>query len=271
MARVHVFVCLAMLVAAPAPAGAPKLGPTYDADVVDQLVKAAKSSGDARRGAAIFRAPQFACLGCHKVGTVGGIIGPDLSKVGICLTPPLIVEAVLWPKRQVKDEYKAISVTTTAGKILQGYKERETDQELVLRDPATGKSMRLAKQDIEERRDIGTLMPDGLAEAMTAEQRRDLVRFLDGTWAEPRAWPIWPPIMATARRRFRFERSAPRSRRMAALAGTGQPASPLRLLRARGRLFQEAAERAAFAAGVSRTRRPEVWPLGQSGRKDLGR
>jgi putative heme-binding domain-containing protein len=152
--------------------------PDYSAELVAQLVSAAKTSGDARRGAVVFRSPQFACTGCHRVGKVGGIIGPDLSKVGTCLTPELIVEALLWPKRQVKDEYKAHSVVTADGKVHQGYKERETDKELVLRDPATGTPIRLAKSTIEEQREIGTLMPDGLAAAMTAGQRRDLVRFL---------------------------------------------------------------------------------------------
>lgn len=153
-------------------------GVEYSAELVAQLISAAKSHGDARHGAAVFRAPQFACVGCHKVGKVGGIIGPDLNKVGICLTPELIVEAVLWPKRQVKDEYKTHSIVTTDGKIIQGYKERETDKELVLRDPATGSPIHVAKSAIEERREIGSLMPDGLAAGMTAEQRRDLVRFL---------------------------------------------------------------------------------------------
>ena len=42
-------------------------------------------------------------------------------------------------------------MATSDGKVVQGYKEREDDKELVLREPATGKSIRLAKADIEER------------------------------------------------------------------------------------------------------------------------
>ncbi|HWY87784.1 MAG TPA: DUF6797 domain-containing protein, partial [Gemmataceae bacterium] len=196
MARLHVhrvlviFACLGVLFglssfcqaqnpAVPAKEQAPTApGLPYSPELVSRLVAAAKAKGDVRNGAAVFRSPQFACVGCHKVGAGGGIIGPDLTKVGTCLTPDLIVEAVLWPKRQVKEEYKAHSILTAAGKLHQGYLERESATELVLRDPATGASIRLAKKDIEERREIGTLMPDGLAEAMSPEQRRDLVRFL---------------------------------------------------------------------------------------------
>src|SRR5260370_1283940 len=153
-------------------------GLEYNPELVARLVAAAKAGGDARHGAAVFRMPQFACIGCPKLGKTGGIVGPDLTSVGRCLTPEQIVESVLWPKRQVKDEYKAISVLTGDGKTHQGYKIKESDQELVLRDPATGKELRFAKSAIERRREIGTLMPEGLAAAMTAEQLRDLLRFL---------------------------------------------------------------------------------------------
>jgi putative heme-binding domain-containing protein len=150
----------------------------YSAELVAQVVASAKSAGDARRGAEVFLAPQFACISCHKVGPNGGIVGPDLTLVGRCLTPEQIVESVLWPKRQVKEEYVAHSVVCVDGKIYQGYRLRENDKELVLREYTTGAEIRLPKSNIDERREIGTLMPEGLAEAMTPEQRRDVVRFL---------------------------------------------------------------------------------------------
>jgi len=153
-------------------------GLPYSAELVAQVIAAAKSAGDARHGADVFRAAKFACISCHKVGQNGGIVGPDLTLIGRCLTPEQIVESVLWPKRQVKEGYVALSVVTADGKIRQGYKLRENEKELVLRECTTGAEMRLPKSDIEERRELGTLMPEGLAEAMTFEQRRDVVRFL---------------------------------------------------------------------------------------------
>lgn len=153
-------------------------GLAYDRELVVRLLAEAKANGDVRRGAEVFRSPQFACLSCHKVGTQGGTVGPDLTLVSRCLPPDQIVESVLWPKRQIKDGYLAISVATSDGKIHIGYKERENDKELILKDPSTGNLVHLAKAQIEERTEVGTLMPDGLAEAMSAEQRRDVIRFL---------------------------------------------------------------------------------------------
>lgn len=152
--------------------------PPYSAELVKDVLAEAKMRGDARRGAAVFRSPRLACMSCHMVGGQGGTVGPDLSTVGKCLPADQVVESVLWPKRQVKAEYMAIAVVTTAGRIVQGYKESETDKELVLREPGTKTTHRIAKSEIEERREVGTLMPDGLAAAMSPEQRRDLIRFL---------------------------------------------------------------------------------------------
>lgn len=150
----------------------------YSAELVVRLIAEAKTHGDARRGAEVFRAAQFACISCHLVGKQGGTVGPELTLLSRCLTPEQIVESVLWPKKQVKDEFIAISVTTADGKTVQGYKEREDGKELVLRDPATRALVTIKKSHIDERTVVGTLMPDGLAQAMTPAQRRDLVRFL---------------------------------------------------------------------------------------------
>jgi putative heme-binding domain-containing protein len=154
------------------------IGLSFDPAFVTRLVNEAKTAGDPGRGAVVFGAAQFACISCHRIGAQGGSIGPDLSTIGKCQTPEQIAESVLWPKRQVKDEYVAWSVLTANGKSITGYKDKEDANELVLRDPALGILTRIAKKEIDERRQVGTLMPDGLASAMSPEQRRDLIRFL---------------------------------------------------------------------------------------------
>jgi putative heme-binding domain-containing protein len=150
----------------------------YDPKLVADVLRQAQASGDARRGGAVFRAATLACISCHKVGGQGGTVGPDLSEVGKTSKPEEIVESLIWPKRQVKPEFAAVAVRTGDGRVLQGYKQSETGAAMVLRDPATGVVHKLDKADIEERREVGTLMPDGLWAAMSADQRADLVRFL---------------------------------------------------------------------------------------------
>jgi len=117
----------------------------YDAKLAQDLAAEANSSGDARRGAAVIGSATAACLSCHKIGHQGATVGPDLSEVGKRLSPQEIVESVLWPKRQVKPEYIPILVTTVSGEDFQGYKESESEAELVLREPGTATTRRIEK------------------------------------------------------------------------------------------------------------------------------
>jgi putative heme-binding domain-containing protein len=149
----------------------------YRAELVKDLLADAKAHGDAHRGAAVFQAATSACQGCHKVGPLGGDVGPDLSAAATRLSPEEIVEGVFWPNRTVKPEYKAVAVSLANGQVIQGIVKEESATALVLLD-AAGKSHSVAKTDITERNDIGSLMPDGLATAMTPAERRDLIRYL---------------------------------------------------------------------------------------------
>jgi putative heme-binding domain-containing protein len=145
---------------------------------VARLIADARTKGNAYNGSALFRSAVTACVACHKIGSEGGETGPDLSAIGRGMTPELIVESVLWPRRQIKEGYFLTQVTTGNGGQHQGYIQSENATELVLRDPATGVDTRLRKPTIKERHDTGTLMPEGLTAALTGEQVRDLLRYL---------------------------------------------------------------------------------------------
>ncbi len=106
-------------------------------------------------------------------------VGPDLSNAGVCLKPEEVVESILWPRRQVKEGYDGDHRRDRRRQDPPGLQSRrETSDTLVLRDPASGERFQVAKTKIEEMREDGTLMPDGLAAAMTPRRARDLVRFL---------------------------------------------------------------------------------------------
>ncbi len=193
----------------------PALPLEYDAKLVTELLAAVSEHGNARRGLEVFRSAKFACLSCHQVGKHGGAVGPQLADAGRRLKPEEIAESVLWPKRLVKPEYISWRLLLSDGRSLQGYKRSESPTEIMLFDPATQQTHAILKEEIEEQKEVGTLMPDGLAAAMTAAQRRDLVRFLlelgrtpgleddvrpDDTPAEfaydrapldQNAWPLW--------------------------------------------------------------------------------
>ena len=101
----------------------------------------------------------------------GGQVGPELTAIANCIKPHEIVEGVLWPSRQIKDEYRAYSVVTSSGKVLQGYKVKETPAELLFREASTAKEIKIKRDEIEEIKEVGvlvTVIPCGLEQAFWA-------------------------------------------------------------------------------------------------------
>ena len=152
--------------------------PSKEANEVAALVAAARKEGDSRRGAEVFLDARFSCSSCHRIGPQGGIVGPELTTAGACLSAEDIAEAVLWPRRKIKKGYEAIALATDDGKVIQGYPHEQNDREIVLTEATTGAKLRIARARIEEARNVGTLMPEGIAATMSPRERRDLVRFL---------------------------------------------------------------------------------------------
>ena len=138
-------------------------------------VRAKVTRGVAQR---FMQRPTLGCVACHAVNGQGGSIGPNLSALGSAQPIDFIVGAILEPQKEIKEGYTSISVTTKDGEEYQGYQLRETKDELVLRDTLQNKEVRLARATIQEKRQNGSVMPAGLADALTREEFRDMVRYL---------------------------------------------------------------------------------------------
>lgn len=160
------------------PATATEPQSSFDSTALKQLIAQAQQNGDAARGAALFASHKFACINCHRIGTQGGQIGPELTTIGRDRCAEDIVEALLWPARKVQPEYVAWGIATDDGLLHQGYLLQDDGNRVSVRIAASGEVVELAHDAIVERQQIGTLMPEGLAASMTADERCDVVRFL---------------------------------------------------------------------------------------------
>jgi putative heme-binding domain-containing protein len=147
------------------------------------LVREVRSAGDPVRGKTIFHRSEQMCTVCHAIGGEGGNMGPDLSAIGTGMPVDFIIEKLLFPNRSVKQAYVSVVVTTKDGKEFQGYKLREDDQELVLKDVLKNEETRIRSDNIKAQTDRGSLMPAGLANNLSRSEFRDLVRFLAGLGA----------------------------------------------------------------------------------------
>ncbi|WP_197490898.1 DUF6797 domain-containing protein [Planctomyces sp. SH-PL62] len=170
------------------------------------MLEAARREGDPTRGASAFTDVRFTCFSCHKVGEVGGGIGPELTTLTRTTTPEEIIASVLWPRRTVKEGYEAFAFALDDGRFVQGYKAAETPAEVQVRDAASGEVVPIAKDSIEEVKPLGTLMPEGLASSMSPRERSDLVSFLLTLGAEGVMTPsLTPPAHAHAPAEFAYD------------------------------------------------------------------
>ncbi len=156
----------------------------YDTKLQQELVTAAQSYGDAHRGARVFANAKTACLSCHKVGEHGGTVGPALTTLAKDRSPQQIVESLLWPERDIKEEFRSWNLLTAEGKVVTGFKHAEDADTVTLKDPASGQLTRLKREEIDEEIQGGTVMPAGLTAAMSRQQTLDLVCFLSALGRE---------------------------------------------------------------------------------------
>jgi putative heme-binding domain-containing protein len=150
----------------------------YSVEFVKALGQEALAQGDAARGEQVFRGTITNCVSCHAIGGAGGKVGPDVSAVGTGLPMDMVVESVLWPNRQVKEGFMTTAVITKNDQIHQGFHASEDKQTLILRDPAKDELIRIPISDIAKRKEVGSVMPEGLTNGLTRAELRDLIRFL---------------------------------------------------------------------------------------------
>ncbi|MDF1741301.1 MAG: c-type cytochrome [Verrucomicrobiales bacterium] len=116
------------------------------------------------------------CGACHVMYGQGGKIGPDLTGSNRSDLGYLLVN-IFDPGSEVSPDYRMSIVTMKDGRVLTGVVAEENDRTLSLRQAS--ELMTLSKSDIakSEVSDV-SMMPDGLIQAFTDEQVRDLIGYL---------------------------------------------------------------------------------------------
>jgi putative heme-binding domain-containing protein len=135
--------------------------------------------GDIERGRKFFfEANAAACKNCHRIGTVGGQVGPDLSQIAKKLARPALLESILEPSKTIDPKFVSWQLETDEGQVYSGLLKERTDERVVLVD-GTGKEIVVATDNIEVLvPQQKSLMPDLLFRDLTAAQLADLLAFL---------------------------------------------------------------------------------------------
>jgi len=162
---------------------ATKLYAALDADLVQQRAKlelmlSSMKDGDIRRGQAVFNSQKAACATCHKIGYVGGTIGPDLTRIGSIRTERDLLESIVFPSASFVRSYEPVRVTTRKGKDYNGILKKDAPDEVILTLNAQ-EEVRLSRDDIEEMVPSKvSIMPAGLDQQLSQRDLADLVAFL---------------------------------------------------------------------------------------------
>lgn len=134
---------------------------------------------DFDRGRALFSAAN--CYGCHRFGNEGGSVGPDLTGLSGRFSPRDILESVLEPSKVISDQYAAVQVVTTDGKVVVGRIVNLSGDTYHINtnmlDPNAMEDINRA--NIEEMGPAkSSMMPNGLLNTLKDDELLDLMAFL---------------------------------------------------------------------------------------------
>ena len=117
------------------------------------------------------------CVSCHRVRGRGTNLGPDLSGVGIRLTPKNVVQAIVHPDAAITEGFAMQLFLDADGRTHVGAVVRETDAAVTLLQ-TDGSLRTIATETIESRKRLKqSVMPTGYA-LLGAEQLADLTAWL---------------------------------------------------------------------------------------------
>ena len=122
------------------------------------------------------------CATCHKLFGEGASIGPELT--GSQRTNlDYILENVLDPSAVVPREYQVIVFELKNGRVLNGIVAAETERAVTVQ--TQNERVVVAKGDIETRTQTNvSMMPEGLLDALSPQEVRNLVKYLMGPGAK---------------------------------------------------------------------------------------
>lgn len=143
-------------------------------DRLEPLTKFASVS----KGKEVFFSEKAKCATCHKIGEIGGKIGPNLSAIGLIRRERDLLEAILFPSKSFAREYEPYSVVTEDGKVVSGLISHETDETVSIQQ-TTGDPLVFQRKKIESMVPASvSVMPQGLETGLSESELADLVAFL---------------------------------------------------------------------------------------------
>jgi putative heme-binding domain-containing protein len=142
--------------------------------VLESYKPALDLTGDVQRGQKVYVQN---CAVCHRIGTQGNEIGPDLRSVRDWPADQILTN-VLDPNLKAEPRYLSYTATLKNGQVLFGVISSETASSITIKG-LDGKETTALRADVKTLEGTNkSLMPDGLEAAVSQQQMADLIRFL---------------------------------------------------------------------------------------------
>ncbi len=145
----------------------------FMAKLKQQMTPAALAQADKSAGRAAFAAT---CAVCHRLYGEGGEVGPDLTGTGRANLDYLL-ENIVDPSAAVSVEFRMTIVNMKDGRVLTGFITTKTDRTVTLRTMT--EKLTLERGELAWMQELPqSMMPEGLLQALSATQVRDLFGYL---------------------------------------------------------------------------------------------
>ena len=119
------------------------------------------------------------CASCHRLGTLGNEAGPDLTELAKRLDKTAILEAILWPSREVPERYASVAIELADGSEIEGLVVREDDKVLLLKTATEPRPVSILKSRVKSRQaSEKSIMPEGLLDGYDNGAIASLMAFL---------------------------------------------------------------------------------------------
>jgi putative heme-binding domain-containing protein len=143
--------------------------------VVEAFMPALELKGNAQHGKKIY---SERCISCHRLGSEGFAVGPDLVTVKNSGKDKLLTN-ILDPNKEVRPDYVSFVVETKDDESMIGLIANETATSITVRQPY-GKETVINRSNINRiQSQQQSLMPEGLEAGLAAQDLADLIEFIE--------------------------------------------------------------------------------------------
>ena len=155
-----------------------KKGQVGKASIEDIMLAIADIKGDPALGEKLFT--QQGCVACHSLKKSEPMKGPFMGQIGSIMTRDQIAESILKPNASISQGFASVVITAKGNKSYAGFVSEESADKIVMRNIA-GQVFTINTADVISRQELETsMMPMGLANALSYEEFAALVTFLAG-------------------------------------------------------------------------------------------